>query len=166
MNLRQMTLFAALLGAALFVSSMLTRPAFADEPLVGTWKLVSLVNDDLETKEQWHGFGQHPGGLLIFTPQKRFMVLQTAEERKGSQSEAERAKAFATMFAMAGTYRVEGSKYFVTVELSWDPTYVGMELARDFKIEGNRLTSIAAPRRGTQTGRMMVATSVWERVTQ
>ena len=166
MNSRQITAFAAIFGAVFFVACLLARPAVADEPIVGAWKLVSLVNHDPETKEQWHGFGQHPGGLIIFTPQKRYMVLQTAEGRKGSQSEAERAKAFATMFAQAGTYRVEGNKYFVTVELSWDPAFVGTEQAREFKIEGDRLTTIAAPRRGTQTGRMMVATAVWERVTQ
>lgn len=167
MKLRQIPTFAALFGAALFVASMLARPAFADNPLVGTWKLVSWVVEDLETKKLKQPFGQHPPGLLIFTPEMRFIVLFTAEGRTGGQTEADRSRNFMTSYATAGKYRVEGSKYFATVEVAQNPALVGTGLTRDFKIEGNRLTVLTAPEKSVlMNTHMAQVTAVYERVTQ
>ena len=167
MKSSQMAAFAAMFCAALFIAAMLARPAFADEPIVGTWKMVSWVDEDLETKGQKAVFGQHPGGLLIFTPEKHFFILLTAEGRKGGQSEADRARNFLSSFAVAGKYRVEGSKHFWMVEVSEYPALVGTEPTRDIMIEGNRLTFVSAPERiPWMDNHMARSTLVWERVTQ
>lgn len=157
--------FAATMCAALFVAGLLAQPAFADEPLVGTWKVVSWVMDDLYTKEQKPYFGQHPQGFAIFTADKHFMILITAEGRQGGQTEADRARNFMTSYATAGTYRVEGSKYFLTIEVSQGPALVGSVAERDFKIEGNRMTVTTAPERTAAVeGHMTQSTLVWEHV--
>jgi hypothetical protein len=163
-----MTAFAALFGAALFVASLLAPPAFADEPLVGTWNMVSWVAEDLETKEQKQVFGQHPAGLAIFTAEKRILSLFTAEGRTSPVTDADRAKLFLAMYSIAGKYRVEGNKYFVTVAVAQNPAWVGTQLFREFKVEGNRLTVTSAPAPGgpLMGGHMMKATTVYERVTQ
>ncbi len=167
MKSRRMAAFAAMFGAAFCIAAMLARPALANDPIVGTWKLVSWIAEDLETKGQKAVFGQHPGGLLLFTPEKHFFILLTAEGRKGGQSEAERASNFLSSFAMAGKYRVEGSKHFWKVEVSEYPALVGTELTRDIMIEGNRLTFVSAPERiPWMDFHMARSTLIWERVTQ
>jgi hypothetical protein len=38
------------------------------ETLVGTWKLVSCVLEDVETKEQKPVWGANPNGYIVMTP--------------------------------------------------------------------------------------------------
>ena len=49
------------------------------ETLVGTWKLVSCVLEDVETKEQKPVWGGNPNGYIVMTPGGRWIVIQTAE---------------------------------------------------------------------------------------
>jgi hypothetical protein len=147
---------------------LFARTATADEPIAGTWKVVSCVAEDLETKEQMLPYGQYPGGEIVFTPEKRIIALLMFEGRKGGQSEAERAAAFSAMYLIAGTYRVEGSKFFYTVEVSDQPALIGREREREFKIEGNRLTVNTIPDRLSRWSRGHLARSivVFERAAQ
>jgi len=167
MRIPRIGFFAVLFGFALCIASVFARPAFAVEPIVGTWKLVSWVFEDVESHEQKQPFGQHPKGQLIFTPENRTMALITAMERRGGDSDADRAKSFMTMFAVAGKYRVDGSKYVLTVEIASSPALVGAVQSREFKIEGNRLTIVAAPMAvALMNDHMTRITAVYERVTQ
>jgi hypothetical protein len=167
MKSSRMIACAASVVAALFVTCLATRPALAAEPLVGTWKMVSWTIEDLETKEQKQPFGPHPLGQLIFTPEMRTSAIFTAAGRQGGSSEADRARSFASMYAAAGKYRVEGSKYYLTVEIASNPAAVGAEQTRTFKIEGDRLTITTDPERSILMGNHMAqAIAVYERVTR
>jgi hypothetical protein len=154
---------AALFGAALFIASLSARTASAADPIVGTWKLVSITVEDLDTKEKTMPYGQKPGGSEIFTPEGRYIFLVTAEGRQATKTEKDRAAAFVTMFAQAGKYRVEGTQYILTVELAKEPAVVGAKVPYDITIEGARRTSIGMPLRNPGTGHMTRATLVWER---
>src|SRR5215469_3421334 len=97
-----------LVGLCLLVAAL---PARADDAadrarIVGTWKLVSVVYEDQETKQQTPVYGEHPKGYQIATPEGRWLALVTAEGRKVPQTDAERAQALRTMIAYAGRYRV------------------------------------------------------------
>ena len=168
MKTRQLSLLTALLGAAVFLASMIPHSVFAEEPIAGTWKLISINLVDTETKEHKAIFGEHPTGMTVFTPQGRIVTLWTADGRKGGQTEADGARNFKTMFAIAGTYRIEGNKYVLKLEVAWNPDVVGSEMTREFKIDGNRLSIITAPAPDPRLGpsRMSQTISVWERIEQ
>src|SRR5271168_2023193 len=41
---------------------------FLREQLVGAWTLMSFVERDIETGVENHPFGEHPLGLILYTP--------------------------------------------------------------------------------------------------
>src|SRR3981081_3955738 len=84
-------------------------PARADDKdkIVGTWKLVSVVYEDQQTKDRTAVYGEHPKGDQIAAPEGRWLALVTAEGRKAPQTDEERAQALRTMISYAGRYRVE-----------------------------------------------------------
>ena len=62
----------------------------AKDKLIGTWKIVSAVMEDVETKEQKLVWGKHPNGYIILTPSGRWIVVQTAEGRKVPETDTDR----------------------------------------------------------------------------
>ena len=62
---------------------LLIAPAHADDKsaIVGTWKLVSVVYEDAQTKERTPVLGEHPRGYQIATPEGRWLALVTAGGR-------------------------------------------------------------------------------------
>lgn len=43
------------------------------------------------------------------------------------------------MTAYSGMYRLEANKFIVNVDVSWNPSYLGAEQVRFFKIDGDQL---------------------------
>jgi hypothetical protein len=43
------------------------------------------------------------------------------------------------LVAYTGKYRLEGDKWITSVDVAWNPAWVGTEQSRNFKVEGNRL---------------------------
>ena len=125
-------------------------PARADDTadrarIVGTWKLVSVVYEDQESKQQTPVYGEHPKGYQIATPEGRWLALVTAEGRPVPQTDAERAQALRTMIAYAGRYRVEDGKVVTKVEAAWNEAWVGGEQTRFIRFEGDDLLHIESP---------------------
>ena len=126
-------------------------PARADDAsdarnIVGTWKLVSVVYEDQETRQKTPVYGEHPKGYQIATPEGRWLALVTAEGRKVPQTDAERAQALRTMISYAGRYRVEGGKVVTKVEVAWNEAWVGGEQTRFIRFEeGGDLLHIESP---------------------
>jgi hypothetical protein len=77
---------------------------------------------------------------------------------------AEKADAFATFFAYAGTYSVRGNRITHHVQISSVPNWVNTDLIRTFKASGNTLTLTTPP----MTIRGVVQTTVlnWKRAPQ
>ena len=65
-----------------------------EQQLTGTWKLVSCVMEDVETRGQTAVWGEHPNGYIVITPGGRWMVVQTAEGRNAPQADDDRKMAF------------------------------------------------------------------------
>ena len=73
----------ALLSCLLLLMAV---PARADDQelrqkIVGTWKLVSVVYEDQESKTRTPVLGEHPKGRQIATADGRWLALVTAEGR-------------------------------------------------------------------------------------
>src|SRR6266403_2327653 len=115
--------------------------AVADDKdkIVGTWKLVSVVYEDQQTKERSPVLGEHPRGRQIATADGRWLALVTAENRAVPKTDEERARALQTMIAYTGRYRVEDGKVVTKVEAAWNEAWVGGEQTRFIRFEGDRL---------------------------
>jgi hypothetical protein len=132
-----------LLCAFLLVAS--TVHAADSGKIVGTWKLVSVVYEDAQTKERTPVLGEHPRGYQIATPEGRWIALVTADGRPVPKTDEDRAKALRTMIAYSGRYRVEGDKVITKVEVAWNEAWVGGEQIRFLRFESDDLLHIESP---------------------
>jgi hypothetical protein len=134
---------ALVLAAVLLIAG----PALADDKakIVGTWKLVSVVYEDQQTKDRTPIYGEHPRGYQIATPEGRWLALVTAEGRKVPQTDEDRAQALKTMISYSGKYRVEDGKVITKVEVAWNESWVGGEQVRFIRFDGDDLLHIESP---------------------
>ena len=162
------TVICTLLRAvfALLASCAFIPMAHADDKdrIVGTWKLVSVVYEDAETRERAPVLGAHPLGYQIATPEGRWLALVTAEGRKVPQTDAERAVALRTMISYTGRYRLEDGKVITKVEAAWNEAWVGTEQTRAYRFEGDRLYLESPPQPHPNIGGRVVRIIVtWDR---
>jgi lipocalin-like protein len=161
--MRILTLAAVLLlGACAGAHAPGSRDA---DRIVGTWKLVSVVYEDQQTKERTPVLGEHPRGRQIATRDGRWLALVTADGRKVPQTDAERAQALRTMIAYTGRYRVEDGKVVTRVEAAWNEAWVGGDQVRFIRFEGDRLLHIESPPMPHPNvgGRVVRVIVTWER---
>jgi hypothetical protein len=91
------------------------------QKIVGTWKLVSVVYEDQDTKGRTPVYGEHPRGRQIATADGVWLALVTADGRAIPKTDEERAQALRTMIAYTGRYRVEDGKVVTKVEAAFHP---------------------------------------------
>ena len=134
------------------------------QKIVGSWKLISVVYENQETKARTPVLGEHPKGRQIATADGLWLALVTAEGRPVPKTEEERAQALRTMIAYTGRYRIEGGKVMTKVEAAWNEAWVGGEQTRFVRFEGDRLfiesPPMPHPNRNNEVVRVIV---VWER---
>lgn len=119
--------------------------------LIGRWRLVSWsTRDDDGTVA--HPFGENPEGSLVYTAEGWMSALLAPAARPPLSSadvlggdEAERAAAFSTFIAYAGTYDIEGDDVVHRVSVSLFPNWVGTEQRRTAKLNGDTLVLQTAP---------------------
>jgi Lipocalin-like domain len=147
------------------------RPAAsAAEQIVGTWKLVSYVGEDVASGARSDVMGPHPSGYIEYGHDGRMIVIIVGtDRRKPAASVATPAEAQAllsSLLAYAGTYTLDTRAHTVThhIEVSWDQTRTGESHLRKYRFDGDRLTLTTQPSRDPATGKPTVRTVVWERV--
>jgi hypothetical protein len=132
--------------------------------IVGTWALVSVVYEDVASKERTPVYGEHPRGIQIATPEGRWLALMTAEGRSIPKSDADRAQALKSMIAYTGRYRVENGQVITKVEVAWNEAWVGGDQVRNIRFAGDRLyiesPPMPHPNINDKTVRVIV---VWQR---
>jgi hypothetical protein len=124
---------------ALLVTAV--QPSVADDraQIHGAWKLVSYDVEVQATGDKFPPMGKNPTGYVIFTPESRVWFVLTGDGRKPAKTADEKAALLDSLIAYTGTYRVEGDKWITSVEVAWNPAWVGTEQSRSFKVEGDRL---------------------------
>jgi hypothetical protein len=138
------------------------------EALISTWRLKSHRQELPETGEVLYPRGDKPQGLLTYTDDGRFSVINLPGERaapKGlSPTDEESLALFRGLTAYAGHYTVAGETVTHHVEVSWNEAWSGTDQLRRFKLEGDRLTIIAGPAPSPWDGRLTISTLIWDRV--
>jgi hypothetical protein len=114
-----------------------------DNPLVGTWKLLSFHYEFDDADERDEPFGAEPVGYLVIT-EERLITLMTARERV---TDAAARELLDGMLAYSGRYRLQGDDCFITtVDSAWQPAWTGTEQVRFFKIDGEILSATSSLR--------------------
>ena len=148
------------------------RASSVPPELIGTWRLVSYVGEEVASGLRSDVMGAHPTGYINYGRDGRMMVIIVGSDRKrpaGPLATPEEAAALMrSMLAYAGTYTVDTAARTVThhVEVSWDQARTGESLLRTYRLEGARLTLLTPPSNDPATGRKTVRTVTWERLSR
>jgi hypothetical protein len=112
---------------AVAISIVATQARAAD--IVGTWRMVSWLEEETESKAARSPFGDHPIGSITYTADGHMMVIFADPARKPSASlkpiETEAAELYRTMVAYAGSYSVDGDKVTHKIDVSWNQAWNG-----------------------------------------
>ena len=156
------TLGLLLLGVALAAGDALAQTA---QDLVGTWTLVSPINEQGGSKTDT--YGPHPKGILTVDAHGRYvLVIARADLPKVASNNRTRAtpeenKAIVQgSVAHFGTFSVNAADQTITfkIETSLFPKWDGTEQKRPFTVTGDELTYTVPSASGGGT-----ATAVWKR---
>ena len=140
----------------------------AEDPLLGTWKLQSMVYEVSATSQRSNPFGDHPDGYLSYSADGRMYAIGVAGDRSKPldlvPTDEEKVKLQESMFAYAGTYTADGEKVVHHVDISWNQSWTGTDLVRFYKLEGNTLTITTACARSATDGEEGEFILVWDKV--
>ena len=139
-----------------------------ENPILGTWKLQSLVFEATATGRRSSPFGDHPVGYLSYSPDGRMYAIGVAADRPKPcdlvPTDEEKAKLQESMFAYAGAYTTNGEKVIHHVDISWNQSWTGTDLVRFYKLDGNTLTITTARAQSTFDGEEGEFVLVWQKV--
>ncbi len=136
--------------------------------LLGTWKLVSSVREEIPSGAKTDMFGANPHGFINYGADGRMIALLTRGDRKapasGKATPAEAEALFKSMLSYAGTYSVNGNEVTHHVDISWNESFTGSTQKRVVRFEGNRLMLSTPQSLDPIDGKMSVRTMTWEKV--
>jgi Lipocalin-like domain len=139
----------------------------SNDPLVGTWRLVSFEMRD-EQGRVTHPLGRDAVGFITYAPDGHMPVQFGRADRArlavgdwAGATPAEIAAAARDYLAYCGTYELRDGEVVHRVELSLMPNWIGAELVRLVAFDGERVSLSTPPT--LVGGRQQIATLVWER---
>jgi Lipocalin-like domain len=139
----------------------------SNDPLVGTWRLVSFEMRD-EHGRVTHPLGRDALGFITYAPDGHMAVQFGRADRArlavgdwAGATPAEIAAAARDYLAYCGTYELRDGEVVHRVELSLMPNWIGAELVRLVAFDGERVSLSTPPT--LVGGRQQIATLVWER---
>jgi hypothetical protein len=105
-------------------------------------------------------------GFLTYTADGRITAMISYDGRKplsvGAGTE-EKAEAFNTFLAYAGSYTLKGDKVIHHVEISSIENYVGRDLVRSVKFEDDQIILVTPPT--PMNGKLQTFELIWRRLT-
>jgi hypothetical protein len=156
----------ALAILAVTVSVASTKARAAD--IVGTWRMVSWIEEETESNAVSKPFGDKPSGLISYTADGHMMVFFADTTRKApaapKATDAEASALYRTMVAYTGTYSVEADKVTHNIEIAWNQAWSGTKQQRSFELKGDALLIKTPPFISPFSGKQIVSTLAWERI--
>jgi hypothetical protein len=139
-----------------------------NQRLIGSWKLVSAVREEVPSGTKVDMFGAAPQGILNYSPDGRMIALIAHGDRKAPTASkatpAEAQSLYGSMLSYAGPFTVEGDVVTHHVDISWNESFTGSKQKRHFKLEGNRLILSTPQSADPIEGKMSVRRMTWEKV--
>jgi hypothetical protein len=115
--------------------------------LVGTWRLVAVKSTTAKGEVNPTAFGLNPTGFATFTSEGRMTLIMCDDGRKPlsvvdrvSAPVEERAQAFATFVAYAGSYTFTGDRVVFHIQAASIQNWVHTDLTRSVTFEDERVS--------------------------
>jgi Lipocalin-like domain len=150
------------------VSSLAQQHPTCAGPPLGTWALLSMETEDLETGQKHNLLGAHPSGYLTYGPDCRMSAILVKESREGPAAlvatDPESIELYRGLIAYAGSYSVDGYKITHRIETSWNQAWTGTTQVSQFSVDGKSLYIRTGPSKSPMTGRQSSTVFIWARV--
>ena len=146
------------------------QTASVQQQILGTWRLVSYVREEVASGAKSDVMGPHPYGYINYGSDGRMIVIIAASDRKkpvGPIATPNEAEALITsMLAYAGSYSIDSESKTIThqIDVSWDQSRTGESFVRLYNLDGRRLTLTTEPSNDPVTGTKTIRTLTWEKV--
>lgn len=144
--------------------------ALSPDDIIGTWNLVSNVRQAAGSDKIENNLGENPRGVVIITPEHRFIALFTSADRKPATTTEESAALQNSHTAYSGLVTfapnpadAAGLKMTTKVDIAWNAEWAGTTQVRFLSLAGDRLTIRTPMIKNPYTGQDAVATLVFER---
>ena len=160
----------AVLGLPCHLPAQADQANSIQQAILGTWKLVSYVREEVPSGAKSDVMGAHPSGYINYGRDGRMIVIIVGSDRNkpaGAVATPGEAEALIkSMLAYAGTYSIDSQAKTIThhVDVSWDQSRTGTDQVRTFKLEGDRFPLRTEPSTDPATGKKTVRTLIWERL--
>jgi len=149
------------------MSAVAQQHATCTGPQLGTWILLSMETEDLETGRKQNLLGVHPSGYLSYGPDCRMSAILVKESREGPAglvaTEPESIELYRGLIAYAGSYSVDGFKITHHIETSWNQAWTGTTQVSQFTIDGNSLFIRTGSTKSPLTGKQSSTVYIWVR---
>src|SRR5450755_1314734 len=129
------------------------------QAILGTWKLVSYIREELPSGAKSEVMGAHPSGYINYGRDGRMIVIIVGSDRNkpaGPVATPDEAEALIrSMLAYAGTYTIDSEAKTVThqIDVSWDQSRTGESHVRHYNFDGDRITLTTEPSNDPATGK-------------
>jgi hypothetical protein len=141
----------------------------AGHPIVGTWRLSSFTEQNLETGQVSYPIGEKAKAIVIYTADGHVATIFAEADRKppvvAQATEREAIDLYRSMVAFAGHYELIGNRLIYHPEISWNEAWSGTTQERVFEVDGDRLNVKSVPVVSTLTGAKTVFSLAWDRAT-
>ncbi|MGD0504246.1 MAG: lipocalin-like domain-containing protein [Steroidobacteraceae bacterium] len=162
---RAMPFCALLLGS---MSSVAQQHPTCAGPQLGTWILLSMETEDLQSGQKHNLLGVHPSGYLSYGPDCRMSAILVKESREGPAAlvptDPESIELYRGLIAYAGSYAIDGYTITHHIEASWNQGWTGTTQVSQFNIDGKSLYIRTGPSKSPITGRQSSTVFIWARV--
>jgi hypothetical protein len=141
----------------------------ARHPIVGTWRLTSFTEENLDTGAVSYPFGETARAFVIYAANGYVATIFTSAARKpplaSRATDREAIDLYHSLIAFAGRYELIGNRLVYHPEISWNEAWNGTTQERLFEVDGNRLEVKSVSVVSTLTGATTVFSLAWERAT-
>ncbi|MEX2129610.1 MAG: lipocalin-like domain-containing protein [Xanthobacteraceae bacterium] len=136
--------------------------------LLGTWKIVSAVREEVPSGARTDLFGANPVGFLNYSPDQRMMTVIVRSDRKRPAGHPigndDAVHLFRSLMNYAGTFEVRENEVFHYVDVSANEIWTGTEQQRFYKIEGDRLALTSPVNHDPIDGKVSVRSMIWAKL--
>src|ERR1051325_7440159 len=112
--------------------------------LIGTWRLVSAMREEIPSGLKTPFLGENPAGFLHYMPEGRMLALITRAGRKKPAAlvanAAEAEALIRSMIAYGSRYECVGNEVIHHCDISWNESFTGTVQRRSVTFEGDRMT--------------------------
>jgi hypothetical protein len=136
--------------------------------LLGTWKLVSAVREEVPSGVRTDLFGPNPVGYLNYGADGRMITVIVRGDRKrpaGHPIGADEAvHLFRSSMSYAGRFEVRGDQVFHFVDVSANEIWTGTEQQRRCRIDGDTLALTTPVNEDPIDGKVSIRSMIWQKV--